>query len=74
MSDDRKLPDTQEQPRPREPYLNDVDTHLLEVTQHDKNDVILGRQHLVLFLEDANDGRFVTSNVSSPITTENEHL
>lgn len=74
MSDDRKLPDTQEQPRERSEYLDDVDTHLLEVTVHDENDVVFSRQYLVLFLEDATDGRYVTSNVSSPITTEKEQL
>jgi len=69
---DKNLPDTTQSPRSRDQYLDDVDTHIFELSWHDKNDILINRQHLVLFLEDATDGRFMLSNTSSPITTEKE--
>lgn len=66
MSDD-KLPDTVDQPRPRSLLLEDVDVYIIEVTRRDINDVQTGTQHFILFLEDATNGEYVCSNVSSSL-------
>jgi len=72
MTDDRKLPVPAEEPPVEATWLDDVDTHLIEVTRHDENDIIFGRQYFLLMLEDAESGRFLTTRVSSPVTTETD--
>ena len=69
MTDDRKLPVSAEEP-PEIGWLDDVDTHIIEVTRHDKRDIIVGRQYYVLMLEDADDGRFLTTTVSQPVVSD----
>lgn len=44
---------------------SEIDTYLIEVTRHDVNDIIVGRQYIALFLEDASDGRYLCSNVTT---------
>jgi len=67
MSDEPALPDTTNRSRSDPDWFDDVAIHLIEVTQHDVSDIVLGRQYFVLFLEDAENGRFVCSNVTTGI-------
>lgn len=66
------LPVLAEQPPRTAPWLDDTDTHLLEVTYHNPQDIIVNRDYFILFIEDAAAGRYILSNVSSPITTEKD--
>lgn len=71
MTDDRKLPVPADD-LPRRAWLDEVGTHIIEVTRHDKYDIIVGRQYYVLMLEDADEGRLLTTTVTSPVTTESD--
>lgn len=44
-----------------------VDAHIIEVTQHDRDDIVVGRQYIVLFLEDASADRLISSTVSDDL-------
>jgi len=68
---DQNLPVPVEQP-PRNPWIDDTETHLLEVTYHNSSDIIINRNYFILFVEDASEDRYILSNVSSPVTTEKE--
>lgn len=64
---DKNYPETATEPLSRSTVLDGVDTHIVEVTRYDQNDVVVGRQYMALFLEDATDGRFVCSNITSSL-------
>jgi hypothetical protein len=74
MSDDRrkKLPDTIDDPQPTKYWIDGTDTYVVEVTRHDINDIAVAQQYFVIFCEDAESGRYLSSNVSVPITTEKD--
>jgi len=74
MADDRrrKLPDTIDGPQPSKYWIDGTDTYIVEVTRHDTNDISVARQYFVIFVEDAESGRYLSSSISLPITTEKE--
>lgn len=64
------LPDTTTGPRPRSSILDESDVHVIEVTRHDTRDIINGRQYFALFLDNATDGRYICSNITTPLQQE----
>jgi hypothetical protein len=70
MTDKHRLPVPVEEP-PEIGWLDDVDTHIIEVTRHDTHDIVVGRQYYVLMLEDADGGRLLTTTVTSRVTDQN---
>jgi len=74
MPDDYRehLPDTIEGPQPSKYWIDGTDTYIVEVTRHDTSDISVAREYFVVFVEDAESGRYLSSNVSVPITTEKD--
>jgi hypothetical protein len=68
---DDKLPANTDSPS-KPPWAGGIDTHIIEVKYHDVHDICIDRQYTILFLDDADNGRFIASNYSFPVTTEKE--
>lgn len=69
MADDKKLSIPVKQPNDAV-WRDDTDTHLIEVTTHDQRDIAVDRSYMILFVEDAESGRYICSNISFPAKTE----
>ena len=77
MIDEDKLPDViEKQPRNNSPKfappLQSTDGYVIEVTLHDKNDIVMDRSYMFLSVGDAEKGEIVCSNISYPLTTEDD--
>ena len=64
------LPITPRDPPEQPPWLSTVTSYVIELTYHDVNDIVMGRQNIVAMIDDANDGKLLTTDTAMPVTTE----
>lgn len=66
------MPVLREQPPTVAPFLDTVDSHIVQVQYHDRYDVVMEIQYWLLMVEDAPNNEFLATKFSVPVTTETD--